>query len=339
MNKTTKICLIIAAALAVLGLILFAGAMAAFDFDFNKLGNVGYENNTYEVTEVFDRISIDVDTTEIEFQPSDDEECRIVCFETQKIKHSAVVQDGTLIISAVDSRKWYEHIGIFLGTQKMTVYLPQSEYTSLLIDTGTGDIGIPGDFVFGNVDISGSTADVECQASVLNGMRIKLSTGTIRLKDAAAAELDLCVTTGNIAVNSVVCSGSIKVGVSTGRTELTDVRCKTVTSNGDTGRITLTNVTASELISVERSTGGVTLERSEAERIVIETSTGTVRFENSDAGEIYVKTTTGSVKGTLLTEKIFITETDTGRVNVPKTTSGGRCEIITDTGNIEIDIQ
>lgn len=46
----------------------------------------------------------------------------------------------------------------------------------------------------------------------------------------------------------------------------------------------------------------------------------------------------GNVKGTLLTNKVFITHTDTGRVNVPKTVTGGKCEINTDTGNIKIDI-
>ena len=54
--------------------------------------------------------------------------------------------------------------------------------------------------------------------------------------------------------------------------------------------------------------------------------------------EIYIETDTGSVSGTLLSDKVFLAETDTGRVSVPKTTHGGRCEITTDTGNIRIEV-
>ena len=42
--------------------------------------------------------------------------------------------------------------------------------------------------------------------------------------------------------------------------------------------------------------------------------------------------------GTLRSEKVFLVESDTGSIEVPKTTTGGRCEIRTDTGDIRIDI-
>lgn len=70
----------------------------------------------------------------------------------------------------------------------------------------------------------------------------------------------------------------------------------------------------------------------------IERSTGDVEFDGSDADEITVKTSTGDVRGTLKSEKVFLTDTSTGWINVPKTTSGGRCEITTSTGNIDIAI-
>jgi DUF4097 and DUF4098 domain-containing protein YvlB len=57
-----------------------------------------------------------------------------------------------------------------------------------------------------------------------------------------------------------------------------------------------------------------------------------------DAADIYIETTTGSVTGTLISEKQFFTETSTGKVNVPPSGNGGRCEIETGTGNIRIEI-
>ena len=64
-----------------------------------------------------------------------------------------------------------------------------------------------------------------------------------------------------------------------------------------------------------------------------------MEFNHCDAETIYVNTDMGSVTGTLLTDKVFIIETDTGSVDVPKSITGGRCEITTDTGNIRITIE
>ena len=71
----------------------------------------------------------------------------------------------------------------------------------------------------------------------------------------------------------------------------------------------------------------------------IERDTGSVRFDGCDGDAIYVETDTGDVTGTLLTDKVFITKTDTGSVDVPKSINGGRCEISTDTGDIRIEIR
>ena len=61
-------------------------------------------------------------------------------------------------------------------------------------------------------------------------------------------------------------------------------------------------------------------------------------FEGSDAAEIFVQTSTGDVEGSLLSSKVFIANTDTGKVDVPKSITGGRCEITTDTGDIRISV-
>ena len=107
------------------------------------------------------------------------------------------------------------------------------------------------------------------------------------------------------------------INVSTGKTNLTDIKCKSLISDGSTGDFSLKNVIATEKFSIERSTGDV-------------------KFDDCDANEIWIKTDTGDVTGKLLSEKIFITETSTGDVNVPKSTNGGKCEITTSTGDIYI---
>ena len=75
------------------------------------------------------------------------------------------------------------------------------------------------------------------------------------------------------------------------------------------------------------------------EKFDIERSTGNVKFSDCDAAELFVETSTGDVKGSLLSAKVFIVKTDTGSADVPKTITGGRCEIETDTGDIKITVK
>ena len=58
-------------------------------------------------------------------------------------------------------------------------------------------------------------------------------------------------------VSNVICQGDIHIRVSTGKTDLTDITCKNLTSDG---------------------------------------STGNVRFNGSDAGEIFAKTDIGNIE-------------------------------------------
>lgn len=319
MSKTVKIWLVTAAALVAAGSILFAGVMAAYDWDFTKLSTVTYVNNTYRAKGKFDKISINEATTEIEFAPTEDKVCSIVCLEAEKVRHTAAVQNGTLIIDTIDTRKWYEHIGIQIGTPKMTVYLPQNEYTSLFIETDTGDITIPKEFSFDTIKIHGDTSDVDCFASVLNDIEIDLSIGSINIDTITAGRLNLITNTGGIKVGSVTVKNDIDIETDTGAVKLTDTSCADIAAKSDTGAVTLKNVAAAGSLSVKSDTGDVS-------------------FENSDAAQIFVKTSTGDVTGTIVSEKVFITKTDTGSVDVPGTASGGKCEINTDTGDIKIKI-
>ena len=289
------------------------------NWDFGKLSTVKYETNTHIINNNFDNISLSADTADITFIPSGDGNCKIVCYEESKIKHSVTVEDGTLNIQKRDERKWYEHIGINFHSHKITVYLPAGEYGRLTIRTDTSDTKIAKDFKFKNIDINQSTGDVINYASALECIQIKTSTGRITTEGISAKTIDLSTSTGAIVASEIACEGNITTNVSTGKTSLTNITCKNLSSDGNTGDGVLKNVIAAEKFSIKRSTGDIQL-------------------EGCDAAEISITTDTGDVRGTLLSEKVFIAQTDTGHVDVPKTSSGGRCEITTDTGDIKIAI-
>lgn len=319
MKTRTKVWLIIAASLVLTGCILFAGVMTALKWDFMELATVKYETNIYEISEAFDGISMNTDTADIIFALSDDGKCKVECREEENAKHSVTVKDGTLVVELIDDRSVYDYIGLNFGSPKITIYLPRAEYTSLLIQDDVGDIEIPKEFTFKHVDISLSTGDVDFYASASEMIKIKTGTGDICVENISAGSLELSAGTGEVTALGVSCEGDVTVSVSIGKACLTDIACKSVISSGNTGDISLDNVIAAEKLSIERSTGDV-------------------KLKGSDAAELFVKTDTGDVTGSLLTDKIFITQTNTGDVDVPDTAAGGRCEIRTNTGDIEIKI-
>ncbi len=305
--------------LVLAGLAVCTVSMTVLGFDFTRLGTDSYETNVYPVREQFENISIDVRTDHIAFRPAEDGECKVLCRETSNLTHDVAVKDGTLTVRTVDDRTWIDQIGIHTGSPEITVYLPEKTYGSLAIETATGDIELPKDFTFASMQIHGDTADVSCRAGVTGGMEIRLSTGDIDLASLDAGSLELTVSTGRITAKEVRCKGDVSIHVDTGKTKLEDLTCRALRTDGKTGDITLKDVVASGAFSIERTTGDV-------------------RFENADAAEITVKTDTGDVTGSLRSEKVFLTASDTGKQNVPKSVTGGRCEITTDTGDIEIEI-
>ena len=308
-----------ALALILAGVVVCTASMAALGFDFRALGTAKYETKTYPVGEDFENVSINVNTDKIHVLPAEDGKCKVVCRETEKVPHTVEVQKSTLTIGTVDKRTWIDQIGINVGTPEITVYLPKASCGALTVETDTGDIDISETFTFQSIRISGDTSDVSCRANVSGGLEIGLSTGDIDLADIEAGSMDLKVSTGRVTVESAVCKGDVSIHLSTGKTMLDGLTCANLRTDGSTGDITLQDVVASGTFTIERSTGDV-------------------RFENSDASEIYVTTSTGEVTGSLRSEKVFITRSDTGRQDVPKSVTGGRCEITTDTGDIEITV-
>ncbi len=314
-----KLWLIVAASLILVGSLIFVGVMFVLKWDFTKLSTVRYVENTYEVTEEFQNISISSDTAKINFVPTDGQ-TRVECVEEEHAGYTVSVKDGTLEIKRQNNKKWYHYIGVNFGSPKVTVYLPAGAYGALTIDTDTSDINIPIDFSFRGMDITASTGDVKSIAVVTGTVSIKTSTGDIDVQNIVADAVSLNVSTGHITATTVICYGEMRVKVTTGKTELNNVQCGSLWSEGSTGDMTLTTVFAEGSLSIDRSTGDV-------------------KLKCCDAGEIYITTDTGDVTGSLRSEKVFITETDTGKIRVPESITGGKCKITTDTGDIKISIE
>ncbi|MBR7078004.1 MAG: DUF4097 family beta strand repeat protein [Clostridia bacterium] len=315
-----KVFLIIAAVLVTLGIVLTGAAFAIGSFSFKSLDTGEVVTETATVDEAFSKIEVSSSIADVVFERSVDGNASVVCVEREARRFDVKVENGTLKVTQEKRKNWFADFNFFsFKKTSATLRLPAESYESLKIESDTGDISVPKDFSFGSAGIQSDTGGVTLECPVSGLLKVKTSTGDIKISGTTAGELDLKASTGRITVDSVACAGRFAVSVSTGKTVLTSVTCKDLVSNGSTGTLTLTDVIASGRFDIERDTGDV-------------------KFNRCDAAEIKVETDTGDVTGTLLTEKVFITKTDTGKVSVPSAASGGRCEIETDTGDIKISI-
>lgn len=298
MKKAVKIWLITAAVLVVLGIGLMTAALAAVDFDITRLGTIEYVTNTHKVTEKFTKIAVDESTSDIEFAPAEDKQCSVVCREPEGSNHTVAVKDGVLTIKSADDSGWT--FGLTFESPKITVCLPEKEYKALTVESNTGNVILPEGITFDSVDIKCDTGSVECASSVKGTANIALTTGNIKLEGMIAGALDLTTVTGNIKLDSVKVEKDVQAITTTGNVKLTDTIAKGA--------------------------------------FHIKTNTGNVKFDACNAASVYAAANTGNITGTLLSAKRFNAQSDTGKVNVPNTYAGGVCELITNTGNIEIEL-
>ncbi len=301
MKKRTKIWLIIASVLVVVGGLIFTYALSKAGYDFREIMGEDMEISNYNIGDSFDNIYIDTQTTDIDFFTWREPEVKVECTKTRGIKYDVRVEDSTLKIETSDERKWYDYIKFFSLDMKLRVYLPgEVDYSSVVVRNTTGDVIIPEQISADTLDVDITTGDIKCYAKVNESVKLKTTTGDIDLK-------------------STDCQGDIELKSSSGDTAITDVNCQSLICSGTTGDIIMKNVVADAKLTLKRTTGDI-------------------GFERVDASELFIKTTTGDVTGTLLSDKSFVTKTTTGDVNVPDTT-GGKCEISVTTGDIKIGIE
>lgn len=318
MNKGILIAIIVAIVMVISGSLIFFGVVKFSDRGFEILSSDNIKTSSYELKGNLKDINIDTNEADISFFPSEDGQIKIVCSEDENLRHKVTMNGGSLDIT-VEAEGRFKWIQLGVGKQSIDIYIPDGEYGSLTIDSDTGDVTVPGEFSFETIGISTDTGSIECKATCKGSLYTESDTGAIALSGLSANFISAKSDTGRIEISSAAVGDCVYCENDTGRCSISDTKCRVLMIKEDTGNVLLTDVLADERFDITSSTGGVT-------------------FDGCDAGEIYAKTSTGNVSGTLLSDKVYLIESDTGRINVPKTITGGRCEIETDTGNVEIKV-
>lgn len=302
------------------GVLIAVIAFAIAGADMSKLNSLKLVQNAYNISEDFDNISIEADIENINFALSDDKSCKVLCYEEEDYTHNVRVQNNTLMITKPDRNKWYLNYYFVTETPEITVYLPENYYKSLKIDSDTGDNYIPNGFSFDSISVSLSTGNITCLASANKNVDIETDTGNISLSDMNSENVKIISDTGEIEINNANLSGKLYIEEDTGSVKMQNISCNELAWNANTGEIAMTDVIA-------------------ANDFKLESDTGDIEFNSCDAETIFAESSTGNIYGTLLKEMVIIAESDTGDINIPKTFSGGRCELITDTGDITIELK
>jgi len=266
------------------------------------LGRSLYLNGTkvteiYNIEQSYNDIKIIGDTFDVSIYLSNNGENKVVYTENKKVNTKINVMNGVLTINQNDNRKFYDMLFDF-SNFKVKLYLSQELIDSIEFNTKTGDINIDKGFIFNDVIVNNSTGDVDFEANVTNNLTIKNSTGDIEISNSDVG-------------------GNLNIETSTGDIELYNVKCNKLDVTVKTGDIELDDT----LVTTDLN---------------LKSSTGDIEFDGFDANNIYVTVKTGNVKGTILTSKIFIARSETGRVIVPETLTGGVCKITASTGDIKI---
>lgn len=328
MKKGEKTAIIIAVVLIFAGIAISSFAFRNLTFSdksgkefVESFSTAEYVTNTHVVDEKFTDISINTSVADVTFELANDGKCKVVCREEKGVEHTVSVKGGKLIIEKTDEREWYEHIsiGVNFEPETVTVYLPQKDYNRLYISDNTGKVEISEIFSFRSAQVETDTGYIDFYAKVKESMAAGSDTGHVTISCGNPQSLNIQTSTGYIFVDSMKVHGDIYAGASTGHVELENVRCENLEVRTSTGAINLEHVIASGKADISASTGNVEL-------------------RGFDAAEIYISTSTGQVSGTILSDKVFLTESSTGSIDVPKSVTGGICEISTSTGDIEIEI-
>ncbi|MCD7847668.1 MAG: DUF4097 domain-containing protein [Oscillospiraceae bacterium] len=219
MMSRTKKWIIAAAILVAVGGVIFLGALVSVGFDASRLETWFFHTNTYEFSDDFENISINTEVAGVTLLPSDDDVCKVICYEDDTFSHTVKVENGTLSIESVNTRKWYNNIGISIDDPTVTVYLPEDTYASVSVTVATGAITLE-NVICDSLDATVTTGNISLEGCDAGEMKLKARIGNIKgtvLSDKIfVATADL----GNVSVPGTTSGGFCRATVEIGDIKL-----------------------------------------------------------------------------------------------------------------------
>ena len=215
-----------------------------------------YVTSTYEIQENFQNVCVAVRDANVVIKTAELDRCTVSCYEKESRPHAVKAENGTLLITCAQKRKWYHVIHLPRKLPQIEICLPKTAHGALTVKCVTGKLTLHG---------------IDCQALTLSGV-----TGAVTLSNVAAA-------------------GDIYVQRTTGELLLSDTTCQNLTLRGKTGAVTLSNVIATGDICIRHTTGKVALNDCDANALSVKVTTGGVSGRLLSEKIFTAKSTTGKI--------------------------------------------
>ncbi len=287
-HNFTKIFVVCGVIVLAAALVLFIAGMSAANWDFSKLSTVQYSVFAFDQTDESIR-SIDVryQNADIAVTISPDAEKIAVKYPVRTDtdgKQTAVTlktEDGTLYIAESDDN--FQPVSWFFGSiPPVEIVLPAAEYSSLHLQTDTGDIRVSGLSAAQDIVLQTDTGDIELTGGNAANIAATADTGDIRLSDVTATQkITLKSDVGDLTLNSVS-AAEIEASADTGNIAVSGIAADAITLSADTGDIrgTIAGKQNDYTISVQTDTGSSNLQSggSGAKRLTASTDVGNIEL-------------------------------------------------------------
>lgn len=312
MKKSTKIALLVAAALLVIGAVLCAVSLQSVGFDFYRLSTSNgrskeMKKETFDAQEIF-KIQLEIDIDDLHLIRSEDSQIHLQYTNWDNRKYEVSSNGGTLTVAQGVGKGPYsiQWFSFDFGDENndMLLALPEGYAGDLQISSDVGNVELEEALrLSGSLDCQLDSGSFRADSLTAPRITVETDIGSITGSGwSAGTYLFLATQTGDIDLESSQVAG--------------DLICQT-----DIGEITLSAV--------------------ESGTVQLSTQTGDIHLERLRADSITASTDIGDISGTLVgveAEYTIFTETDIGDSNLKDRagTTQRQLELETETGDISV---
>lgn len=314
-------------------------------------------DSTYEAAEPFTGLKVSAGPCDVRLFPAKDGKVRIVHQRDQEGARCRVaVEKGILCIERQSPIK---RPAIVRHTPALEMYLPQSRYNSLEVNTVSGDVDLPSDFTFGTLGVTTVSGNVTVLAGIEGDADLETVSGDIEMKKLQVqGAFRLETSSGNIEAKNLQVQGTFRTETSSGdiRFETVDVgeelycksssgnvtlmklRAMDLTASASSGDVRLDTVSVKGKLALNIASGNMDLETCLAGSMKLHTASGDMELEDCDAGSLHLDTVSGDIEGQLRTGKDFDAASASGSIRIPASSKGGKCILRTLSGDIRMTV-
>lgn len=263
MKFTRKLVVQVALGVTTTGFLLSLGALAAAKFDLSRIDPLaspqvtptmgesipsadvtsnGENDNsigivTQTVAESFTNISVDSENCDVHLIPSQEDTCQVEYPTHPEMTCSVSVHDDTLQIVFEDNRIWTNFISASFQPMEINLYLPQTQYEHLELETVSGTMTVPENFSFTQSDVHTTSGEIQFTAHNSESLSLESVSGNISVNDVTPQALKIHTTSGDIHLSQVVTAGPCTIDSVSGDVKLKDCDAPELTIDTTSGDV------------------------------------------------------------------------------------------------------